>query len=232
MVLTSTNGATWAPQTLGALMTGSAAVYGNGLFLVPGPPGTNFVSNNGTTWLARTSGTSNNLYTAGFGSGTFMEIDIHNQVLTSLDSSNWTQQSAVTLVRPSQIAYGNGCFVICGGGDTQYTEDTVIWKTPASGYLYVGSSAVFAQSTFVMVGGGTKVMQSDPVMMLQAGPGRTLSIDGRPGQMCFIETTDELAPAPVWNSLTSFPLPSSPYVWTDTISPNSPQRFYRAALGP
>ncbi len=91
---------------------------------------------------------------------------------------------------------------------------------------------IFAQSTFVMVGGGTKVLQSDPVLMLTAGSGRTLKIDGRPGQMCSIETTDNLATAPLWVPLTSFALPSTPYFWTDTVSSNSPQRFYRAGLGP
>jgi len=232
VLLTSPDGATWAPQTVGASFTGSRTVYGNGLFLLPGPPGSNFISNNGTNWLARASGTSNNLYTAGFGNGLFIEIDIRNQVLTSTDGSNWTQHSTVTLLRPSQIAYGNGCFVICGGGDTQYTEDTVNWKVPTSGYLYVGSGAVFAQSTFVMVGGGAKVMQSDPVLILQARPGPTLSISGQPGQMCFIETTDELAQSPAWIPLTNFPLPSTPYLWTDTISSNSPQRYYRASFGP
>jgi hypothetical protein len=232
VLLTSSDGTTWTPQTVGGSFTGSSMVYGNGLFLLPGPRGTNFVSNNGTTWIARSSGTSNNLYTVGFGNGAFMEIDIQNRVLISTDGSNWTQQSTVTLLRPSQITYGSGCFVICGGGNTQYSEDTVNWKTPASGYLYVASSAVFAQATFVMVGGGTKVMQSDPVLMLEMPAVGTLRIAGRPGQMCFIESIDELASGSAWSPLTNFALPSSPYIWADTISPNSAQRFYRAALGP
>jgi hypothetical protein len=232
VLLTSPDGENWAAQNVGGSFTGSSAVYGNGLFLLPGPSGTNFLSSNGTNWFSRASGTGSSLYTAGFGNGMFMEIDINQRVLTSTDGSNWTARSTVTLLRPSQIAYGSGCFVICGGGSTQYTEDAMTWITPASGYLSVGNSAVFAQSTFVIVGGGTKVLQSDPVLMLEMPFAGTLLIDGRTGQPCWVEATDQLGSAPAWIPLTNFALPYTPYLWTDTTSSNSPQRFYRAALGP
>lgn len=146
-----------------------------------------------------------------------MEIDINRQVLTSADGSNWVQRSTIGLDRPAQIAYGAGCFVVCGGGDTAYSQDAVNWTAPPSGYLYVGYSVAFAQQTFVIVGGGTKVIQSDPVLSLQAQPGRKLRIDGIPGQTCWVETATSLYPAPLWAPVTNFILPSTPYLWTDTV---------------
>ncbi len=58
-----------------------------------------------------------------------------------------------------------------------------------------------------------------------------LTIKGNVGRTYFIESAEALNAAQ-WLTLTNFVLPSSPFIWIDTVSTNSGRRFYRAVLTP
>ncbi len=58
-----------------------------------------------------------------------------------------------------------------------------------------------------------------------------LTIKGNVGRTYRIETADSVDAAE-WRTIATLVLPSSPFVWIDTLSPNARHRFYRAVLAP
>jgi choice-of-anchor C domain-containing protein len=58
-----------------------------------------------------------------------------------------------------------------------------------------------------------------------------LTVKGNVGQTYRIETAESVNAAE-WRTIAAIVLPSSPFIWIDTLSPNASRRFYRAVLAP
>lgn len=202
--LSSADGITWrydyGPSAEAPSVPGIA--YGNGIFVAP--------------W--RTNGTSN----AGF------------LISTNLISWNYTPLPDVTSV--GTIAFGGGQFIsyvinqVLGvavvvtssnGMDWVYRTNapTVTPYTYGQGKFLAGTrwqSDIFTDSTSVPPSN----------LALAMFPGVTIT--GTEGLTYRIEATTNLAPASVWQTLTNFTLPYSPYLWIDTAAPGQSRKFYRA----
>lgn len=203
-------------------------MFGNGFFLASGPAGQLVTSVNGTNWFTRPA-PSTSEYTLGFGSGRFFFIDQQHKVFTSVDASNWVGSGSVSVLRPSAFAYGNGHFVVGGGGSLEYSGEATNWTVSPTGYLYVTWGLTFGHDTFVPVasdGLNGKIKQSDPlVVALLSGAPRVLEIHGPPGKRYRVETLDLPIRESSWAMLTNFVLQTSPQLWQDTTTTAPSTRF-------
>lgn len=229
-ILSSDDGAEWTLHTAGPLIP-SFITFGAGHFLIESRPGTNLVSTDGTNWFPRLSGSDAGLYTAGSSGSTLVAIDTRNRVFTSQDASNWVHTGSVALLRPAQIAHGNGYFVTGGGGSLEYSRDGSAWTSGASGYLYVTSDVTFGNGTFVAVGGGGIIKQSDPVIYLQSAGPATLQISGVIGATYRVQASNDLGSEEGWQTIETLFLLVSPDTWTAPAI-GVGQRFYRVVLDP
>ena len=94
--------------------------------------------------------------------------------------------------------------------------------------VYGAPSAVaFGRGTFVGAH-GRYIVQSAPLVTLEAlGPG-ALRLTGPAGRAYAIEAADELASP--WLLLTNVTIGASPYDWNDPQARSPTRRFYRARL--
>jgi hypothetical protein len=229
-LLTSDNGHAWSSQSPGALFSPWFLASGHGLFMLESRPGTNLLSADGTNWFPQPSGSDTGLYTIGFGKDRFVSIDIRNRTFTSPDGSNWVAAGTVAIVRPSEIAYGNGHFVTVGGGSLEYSQDGANWNVSPTGDLT--GDVAFGNGTFVAVSSSGAIKQSEPVVWLQAAEPGTVDLFGPIGFGCTVEARNALGPDQEWITLTNFTLLSNPHRWTDPERSVFTNRFYRAVLQP
>ena len=233
ILLTSTDGTNWMPQSTPQPFDPSNIVFGKGLFVLESFGGTNLISTDGTNWFPRPSGSDTGLYTTGFGDGVFMSIDTRSRVFTSVDASNWVQRGSVTTIRPGQIAYGNGQFLIGGANRSEHSPNGNSWFTNPSLCCFYAQAYSFAFGNgFFVTCDRQGIKKSDPIVALQIGEGSSLRLVGPTGSVYAVESSTSLAPGEPWPVLTNFTLPTSPYLWTPPTSSNSTQRFYRARLVP
>lgn len=99
-VATSSDGATWTPQTTGVVANAWTSVtYGGGLFVAVSSSGTGnrvMTSPNGITWTPGASAADNNWNSVTYGGGTFVAVGSSgtgNRVMTSTDGVTWTTRS-------------------------------------------------------------------------------------------------------------------------------------------
>jgi hypothetical protein len=166
----------------------------------------------------------------------------------SSDGTNWTYE-ITTLPDLSAVVYGDGVYVAVGGaqlGNTSQPSGTnwvgfpgVIvtsldgkqWDMPQITSTNTFWSAAYGQNTFVVVGWGGQILQSDPVLTLKPTPQQNqLSIRGPIGQTCTIEATDALGEPSVWRPVRTIQLTANPMLWTDFTPTSSTNRFYRARI--
>ena len=106
---------------------------------------------------------------------------------------------------------------------------TNLTKTQAGTYTLVASNsdgtATSDPAVLYVVGAGG---QSELSVNLYAG----IAIVGLVGGTNRIEYVDALGNTNDWKALATIVLPSSPYLWFDVRSTNSPKRFYRTILLP
>ncbi len=232
LAATSVDGTNWTAYPAGTSLDGSCITYGRGLFLVESGAKTNSASLNGTNWFPLLSGAQKSLYTMTFANGTFVALDHDLNSFTSTDGTNWIKRGSINpanLARPAHIAYGGGHFVTVGGGYIHYTRDAADWTASTNGYFYVGHSVAYGKGTFVAVNG--LIIQSDPVVWLDAaGPGN-FRISAVPGMSCRIEVTSTPNIPDSWTTLETVPITTCPQIWTDS-NQSTTTRFYRAALLP
>lgn len=201
-ILSSADGVNWrydyGPSTEAASVSGIA--YGNGVLVVP--------------W--GTNGTSN----AGF--------------LVSTNLVSWNYTPLPDLGSAGTIAFGGGQFIATVGN--QVLGSQVLTSSNGIDWVYrtnapVVGSYTYGQGKFLA---GTR-WQSDVFANPASSPSNLVlamfpgvSITGTEGQTYRIETSTNLAPGSVWQPLTNFTLPFSPYLWIDATAPGQSRKFYRA----
>jgi hypothetical protein len=224
--LTSPDGLSWAVHTHGFDTDSTTLVYGNGLFLMEGKPGTNVVSTDGTNWFEQAAGTSFGLWTVGFVRGEFFAIDTTGESLTSSNGSQWVHGGSVPVLRPAGVVYANGDFVTAGSGAAVYSGDGHNWKTaPVS---LTPRDMCFGDGTIVVVGYQEVIIQSDPLVWLESEAAGVITVSGPVNRTCSIEAIDAIGSQ--WVPLTNFTLTTSPQIWWDLDQTNHLSRLYRAVM--
>ena len=166
----SSNGEGWREVDLPSNKSWNKIIFGNGIFVtiakyvpadIPGgvpaiDAGAAYSTNFGGTWTAGTGLTAtSNWQGLAYGSGTnemiFVAISQQGEFATSTDGASWTVGTLPTpgagIFEPSDIAYGNGRFVVVTGGKTAYSLDGTNWKL--SNLTTTATKISYGQGVFV-----------------------------------------------------------------------------------
>ena len=158
IILTSSDGVTWTPQSSSGASFLSDVAYGDGLFVAVG--GFNILTSpDGIIWTPQSSGSANSLSGITHGNGIFVVGGYLGVILTSPNGVTWTTRSSGITDNLSGIAYGNGSFVAVGGfsnigpsGSILTSPDGVTWTTRSSGSSNNLFGVAYGNGTFVAVG--------------------------------------------------------------------------------
>jgi len=172
----SADGATWnaTADSFGG-QSGGEVTYGNGVFIGTDSDrvGALWRSTDGSHWLqifvpAATSQFGSVAYVGGL----LFALASNGQFATSLDGANWTLRSVGYSAWLSDVAYGNGTFVMAAGSKTYTSSDLVTWReAPVVDTDTRITSLVFGAGKFVGVGGanqGKILVSADGVTWTQS----------------------------------------------------------------
>ena len=143
LVLTSTDGATWAKSNLGAHSLNNV-IYAGGQWVVIGDNFSAFTSNDAVTWTARTVSNVNeviNLSGISYGNSKYVIVGNLGNIYYSSDAITWTN------TKPASddflgVAYGNNIFVAVGANGIAYSSpDGVNWTNRGP---IAGSSSLYS----------------------------------------------------------------------------------------
>jgi len=134
--------------------------FGNGKFVAVGGYGLIMTSDDGTKWKKRRLPIPP-LYGVTFGNRIFIAVGEYGTVLTSSDGNSWNQQPYLDTPWLMCVTYGNGAFVAAGGGIFT-SPDGIVWTPASPVYPITGWfwGVIFANNTFVVVGGDDGIMTS------------------------------------------------------------------------
>ena len=127
LILSSTNGTSWAAESSGTLASLYSVAYGNRTFLVVGGSGTVFSSTNATDWVSRDPGTMELLSGAAYGANTFVVVGGGGAILQS------GAMPSVGAMLTANPGWTNGAFAITvsaalgGQLEIQGSEDLLNW---------------------------------------------------------------------------------------------------------
>lgn len=107
-----------------------AIAYGNGKYVAISTDGYVTTSTNGSTWTTPQQVTSNHLYDIIFADGKFVAVG-YKTVMYSTDGNLWTTVKATVFSSAylSEIAYGNGIFVVCDGAYSYTSMNLTNWAS-------------------------------------------------------------------------------------------------------
>jgi hypothetical protein len=243
-VFTSTNGLDWSVQQLQTNLDAvyfTDVAYGNGRFVAVAQNGI-ACSSDGINWSLTSPDIGLSRVT--FGNGVFVAIG-YSFSLVSADGTNWIRSDAFSFVQyANDVAYGDGLFIAVGGvGNSQglpyespiwISTDGLGWTIRSSKTSRILYTAAFGNGTFAVTGGGSAILQSDPLVNLRMGMQSPpqLFLSGPTNRFYRIEYTDGLRLSNSWEELTSLVPTESPSQFNDSTWTNAPSRFYRAVLLP
>ena len=208
IILTSTDGVTWAQRQSGTTINLRSVAYGNGQFVAVGggEGGSILTSANGVNWIQRESrqaeGTLHVYFdfavSIAYGNGRFVAVgndccgDGPSSFVTSVDGMDWIVRPSGTWNHLQGIAYGNGHFVAFGDNGT--------------------------------------ILQSGSVITLSITPSASigllsLSLEGPSGLNYTIQTSTDLNS---WRNLTNITRAQPTSVILDAQPLKSDRQFYRA----
>ena len=208
-ILSSPDGLMWQYDSQASIGGQDCIVFGNGKY-------SSFVLNGGSIWFS-----------------------------TSSDLINWSPYSSFSVggsVGGFAIGYYGNEFVLAiannyngSGGTVATSTDGTLWQT--NGTMNFGSGSIislaFGQGTLVtatakqIYQSGVFVTQSNvPTTTLGISTYPGVIINGTAGAVYQIQYTTSLNST--WQTLTNFMLPYSPYIWIDTSSTVTGQKFYRS----
>ncbi|MEY2410479.1 MAG: hypothetical protein QOF48_3149 [Verrucomicrobiota bacterium] len=239
IILTSSNGIDWLAENSGATNFLADIVFGNGQFVAVGLYGEILTSSNGSVWTAQSSGTTRILTGIAYGNGRFVAVgDIGvgsgAAVVTSTNGSTWENGSSSP---GGGIAYGNGVFVVyLGANSTRVlfgsSKDGKTWTQYATTTISSVMDLAYNNGTFVGVGSGGRIIQSDPFVRLDisySGMAQLL-IEGPRNRMYRIQSAVLPGGTNLWQERTTLSTP--PYSWVDPESQLVSNRAYRVLLVP
>ena len=252
---TSTN---WTWIDYQPTFTPACIIYGNGVFVIGSKASAFniFSSSDGITWQYNSSLTGYSSYAftgITYGNGVFAitanvySSGFFDSVFVSTNLVNWAlpfgnQFWPVGSYQSCLVAFGGGQFFTLlqrngtQGNSTQVVYSSLdgnIWSTNIVSEPSI-STLTYGQGTFVAVGYYNNIYQSAvfasqsnlPATLLGISTYPGVTINGTAGAVYQIQYSTSLNST--WQTLTNFMLPYSPYLWVDTSSTVSGQRFYRS----
>lgn len=242
-ILTSSDGRIWRRQ---AFARGTCRIgFGGGRFVVAcqsftGTTTSFYWSSNGDNWFRVEIDFALTPTGLTWGNGMFVVVGTKlgtpytPTILTSPDGASWIPQNPGVTNLLSSVECINGLFVATGDSVILTSTNGVNWDTRT----ITNNLARFAYGNGTLLGisgnsfWGQDLVQSDPLLHLavaRENPSE-LGISGIQGTTIQIESASD--PSGPWQVLDTFPLSTSPYLWTDSASPQPPLRFYRANWSP
>ncbi len=140
-VSTSADGIAWAPSPFDAPRQLFAIAYGDDRFVITGGHGSVFTSSDGVEWTSRDSGVSGVTFLRGVahGGGLFVAVGDEydatakrsvSTIITSPDGADWTVRHSSASQSLSDVAYGDGTFVVIGRHETTDENGNVTSAVP------------------------------------------------------------------------------------------------------
>jgi hypothetical protein len=161
-IYVSRDGLTWEQATNGLSSSLRVAEFANGRFFVIG--GDALVSTNGVDWAVYPRPPLEPIFGLTYLNGVFLAVGWKGSILKSADAINWSPLVSPDYSYHSQVAYGNGTWLIFDGTRSWASSNAVNWRsseTTASG-LRAPTSFCFGQGTFVgLSGDGTVFLSTD-----------------------------------------------------------------------
>ncbi|GGP23395.1 hypothetical protein [Silvimonas iriomotensis] len=167
-ILTSSDGATWAPQSSGTSEDLYSATYTSSLadvYVAVGANGTVVTSQDGVTWKVQTSGTltSSTLRAVAQNGAFYVAVGDNGTVMTSTNAYDWTVQTSPTSSNFYGITYDstNSTFYAVGqGGLLMSSTNGWQWTLLNSGTSQDLYSIATGNSLWVAVGANGTILQS------------------------------------------------------------------------
>ena len=158
-----------------------------------------------------------------------------NQIVETPNADPYYYTSGFITFGGNQFCFfiqgNNPAYVSTSSDGNSWTSISPIQISP---YVSLNSLA-YGQGTIVAIDSfGRNIYQSDVFTSDTNSPAPTtlgistyagVSINGMPGAVYQIQSSTDMN---TWQTLTNFMLPSSPYIWVDTSSTVTGQKFYRS----
>jgi len=144
-------------------------------------------------------------------------------------SPGWNSNAAPSGVVPQAIAYGGNEFIGSFLGNVYTSLDGLNWTNRTTGTatcIGYGQGAFLACGYVILNSGIFSSVTNNVPTSLTVNTFAGVTIRGTAGMAYQIQCATNLDSP--WLPLTNFSLPYSPYLWVDTSSPVSGQRFYRS----
>jgi hypothetical protein len=246
VVLTSPDGLNWTPHSSPNDPILYRLTFGQGYFVGLGQ-GSLYFSTNGVQWT--NVGVTTRLENVGFGLGTFWAVG---------DSAAILQSDPLVAATPSIAKAPLGQVVFAGAAASlQVTATgsaplTYQWLKDNTGITGATNAALAFRRVgldddgnyVLVVSNSAGAVATQPVhltvqkppeipqLLLEFDPYVELTLLAKPGRSYQLQSTDNLQNSNGWQDMTVLRLPVAPFTWTDTQSPPSGGRFYRAKLLP
>lgn len=169
LILTSSDGTTWAAQGTGytnPLYGASTTGFG---YLAVGAGGIILASQNGIVWAGQASNTANDLYAAAYGGNLYVAVGASGTIVSSADAATWTVSAPPTSRSLRSVAYATiinaageatPLWVAVGDEGTFVTSsDGKTWVAKAP-FTTASLAAVIYAGQFVAVGSGGAIYTS------------------------------------------------------------------------
>jgi len=163
---TSSDGYVWTNRTSANVTTsGTAAAYGNGVYVVGGTSGAVQSSTDGINWTNRTRANTNAIYALTYDNGLFVGVGAAGSIVTSADGTTWNNRTTANTSDMNAIAFGNGVYVAVGAsGATQYSSNGINWTNTTRANTNNLNALTYGNGLFVAGGGnGAVVTSSDGI---------------------------------------------------------------------
>lgn len=237
-VIISTNGINWTQAAFSVSPFDIA--YGNGVFIGVAAYGPIYRSTDGTNWTQidyMPYGNRPYLNTVAFGNGRFVATGYYGGIIESPDGNTW---SPVVYLSPwdslNCVSYGNGLFLAGGsnyrGAQSLLTSsDGTNWVLNPLGAKVTINEIAYGAGTFVTVGSGGAILQSDDLRV----PWLTGQVDssgefeivatGEVGRQYRLQLSEDLQ---TWKDVFVYTNSQFRMQFLDPAITNQTQGYYRA----
>jgi Immunoglobulin I-set domain len=162
LVFTSPDALTWSNRTSGTSSTLYDVAFGNGIFVATIAGSSNVLTSpNGITWTTRGTVVGGNYDTVVFRDGLFYGAG--TRIATSPDGIAWTDRGAPSAQLIGMEKAGNAYVAYGSTGTLLTSTNLTTWSNIATLTVQQLKGAAFGNDTFVVVGRGGVVFQSDPL---------------------------------------------------------------------
>ncbi|MDY8045809.1 S-layer homology domain-containing protein [Paenibacillus polymyxa] len=165
-VLISSDGQTWASYPYGVTDQWSdgikGAVWGNNEFIAVGDDSMVFSSRDGERWSTQKTAavTNQQISSVTWGNSGFVAVGENGTIINSSDGIVWTKQDSGVTTSLSEIAWGNGLYVVVGEQNILTSSDGEKWTPNTSKTNNRYSTIAWGNGKFVAGGSGNTLQYS------------------------------------------------------------------------